>query len=188
MKLHAALVAFVAAREINLKLTDYDAYSMFDPSTSDYEYDNYVANFYEQVEETRGPFGAPVKHDRGSCMICNVEGESGSEAFQNCLNEAKFIHCRNDHGNEPNHERNVCMVTERRNNNRTQLNIRCQEKEACKRDQEQNASQCREYGEKDQNGIEKASTCRKCHNYAKQALRTILQGKRGSLLFNRWMK
>ena len=122
---------------------------MFDPSTSDYEYDNYVANFYEQVEETRGPFGAPVKFDRGSCMICNVEGESGSEAFQNCLNEAKFIHCRNDHGNEPNHERNVCMVTERRNNNRTQLNIRCQEKEACKRDQEQNASQCREYGEKD---------------------------------------
>ena len=133
---------------------------MFDPSTSESEYENYVENFYELAgydemrgpvggEETRGPFGAPIKFERGSCMICNVEGETGSDAFQKCLDEARFIHCRNDHGSEPEEDRNMCMVTERRNNGRTQLNIRCQEKQACKREQEQNKSQCREYGEKD---------------------------------------
>ena len=126
---------------------------MFDPSTSDYEYENYVENFNELAgsEQFRGPFGDPIKQHRGSCMICNVEGETGPDAFQKCLDEAKFIHCRNDHGSSPEEDRNVCMVTERRNNGRTQLNIRCQEKQACKRDQEQNASQCREYEEKDRN-------------------------------------
>ena len=161
MKLYAALAAFAAAQEIQLNLApvksntlkaslfciqDYDASSMLDPSTSDYEYENYDLAGSEQF---RGPFGAPIKDFRGSCMICNVEGETGPDAFQKCLDEAKFIHCRNDHGSSPEEDRNVCMVTERRNNGRTQLNIRCQEKQACKRDQKQNASQCREYGEKD---------------------------------------
>ena len=83
-------------------------------------------------------------------MLCNVEGATGGEAYEKCLGQAKFVRCRDDHANpEDTHERNVCMVEERRNNGRTQLNIRCQEKQACKRDVEQNKRQCKVPGAKD---------------------------------------
>ncbi|CAG5113314.1 Oidioi.mRNA.OKI2018_I69.chr2.g7425.t1.cds [Oikopleura dioica] len=137
----------------------YDTYSMFDPSTS------------EEISAERSR-------------------RSGDHACSATLKEPlEFVRCRDDHANpEDTHEPNVCMVEERRNNGRTQLNIRCQEKQACKRDVEQNKGQCKVPGAKDRNGIEKASTCRKCHAYGKMALRTIQQGKRNDLRYSRWFQ
>ena len=124
---------------------------MFDPSTSDYEYNNYDPNFIQQTgEETRASFGGAIKELRGSCMLCNVEGATGGEAYTKCLAQAKFVRCEDDNANpQGTHEPNVCMVEERRNNGRTQLNIRCQEKQACERDANENERQCTVQGLKD---------------------------------------
>jgi hypothetical protein len=144
MKLFVCLFAGAALAQ------DFDIFSLSGTDDSySYYYDEF-GNIPSNVTEERGNKKPLIRDDPGSCLICNVEGADYSAALNECRKKGKFVQCNID--SDP-QKKNICELTERRNNAKVYLTSNCNQKQACLESQGQNKRQCIRFGATDRKFI-----------------------------------